>query len=298
METLIKDIRFAVYTLAKDRGFTAAALITLALCIGANSAIFSVVNSVILRPLPFADPDQLVVLYNSYPNAGAPRAGSGVPDYYDRLAGTDAFAELAMIQARGYTVGERGAPERLVGAAVTPSWFRLLRVPAARGRWFTEEEGQFGNHRKVILSYGYWQEHFGGRADAIGSSLRIQGEPHEVVGVMPAGFRFRVNDARLWTALAFAPEERADDRRHSNNHEMIGRLKPGVTLEQAQAQIDALNARNDERFPQFREILKNARFHTLVANYQIDLVRDVQSTLLFLQAGVLLVLLIGCVNIA
>ncbi len=298
MENLLSDIRYAFKALAKTRAFSAAALLTMALCIGANSAIFSVVDSILLRPLPFPESDRLVTLYNSYPKAGAPRASSGVPDYYDRLEGTTAFEGLALVRLQGFTVGERGTPERVLGAAVTPSFFQVLRVPMQRGRGFSAAEGEPGNNHKVILSHGLWQERFGGRADALGATLRIQGEPYEIVGVMPRGFRFGNDDDRLWTPLAFTAEDKSDDQRHNNNYQMFGRLKPGFTIEQAQGQIDALNRRLDERFPQFHEVLVNAGYRAVVTSIRNDLVRDVKSTLLFLQGGVLLVLLIGCVNIA
>ena len=298
LENLPTDIRYALKSLGKTRAFTAAALLTMALCIGANSAIFSVFESVLLRPLPFPESERLVTLYNSYPKAGAPRGSAGAVDYFDRLEGTTAFASLALVRERGFTVGERGTPERIVGAAVTPSFFTVLGIPMMRGRGFSEAEGEPGNNRKVVLSYGLWQERFGGRPDAIGGTLRIEGELYEIVGIAPRGFYFRDAGARLWTPLAFSAEDKSDDKRHNNNYQMIARLKPAFTLAQAQGQIDALNRRLDERFPQFHEILVNAGYHTVVTGIRSDLVRDVKSTLLFLQGGVLLVLLIGCVNIA
>jgi hypothetical protein len=264
LENLISDIRYALKSLGKTRAFTAAALLTMALCIGANSAIFSVVESVLLRPLPFPESERLVTLYNSYPKAGAPRASAGAVDYFDRLEGTTAFESFALVRERGFTVGERGTPERIVGASVTPSFFTVLGIPMMRGRGFTEAEGELGNNHKVVLSYGLWQERFGGRPVAIGGTLRIEGEPYEIVGIAPRGFHFRDATLRLWTPLAFTAEDKADDKRHNNNYQMIGRLKPGFTLAQAQGQIDALNRRLDERFPQFHEILVNAGYRTVV----------------------------------
>ena len=297
MERLLQDARYAIRVLLKDRAFTITALLTLALCIGANAAIFAVVNSVVLRPLPFPGPDRLVYIYNSYPKAGVERASTGVPDYYDRLRETDVFEELALYQERGVTVGSEGNVERLSGMAVRPSLFRMLRATPARGRAFTEEEGEPGADRKVILSQALWERLFGGRDSAIGQDLRINGAPYQIVGVMPDDFSFMSSDIDLWIPLAFTAEQRSDDARHNNSWTMVGRLKPGASVEQAQQQIDALNARNLDRFPNLKEILLNAGFHTVVRSLQQDVVAPVRSTLYLLWGGVLFVLAIGAVNI-
>ena len=297
MERLLQDARYAIRVLLKDRAFTITALLTLALCIGANAAIFAVVNSVVLRPLPFPGPDRLVYIFNSYPKAGVARASTGVPDYYDRLRETDVFEELALYQERGVTVGSEGNVERLSGMAVRPSLFRMLRATPARGRAFTEEEAEPGADRKVILSQALWERLFGGRDSAIGQDLRINGTPYQIVGVMPDDFSFMSSDVELWIPLAFTAEQRSDDARHNNSWTMVGRLKPGASVEQAQQQIDALNVRNLDRFPDLKEILLNAGFHTVVRSLQEDVVAPVRSTLYLLWGGVLFVLAIGAVNI-
>jgi predicted permease len=296
MERMLQDARFATRLLWKDRGFTITALLTLAVCIAANSAIFAVVNAVLLRPLPVPEPERLVLMYNSYPNAGVARASNGVPDYYDRLRETDVFEEQALFNTRGVTIGVESGPQRIVALLARPSLLRLLRARPLAGRLFQENEGEAGQDRKVILTDALWHQLFGGR-DAVGRDLRINGVPYQVIGILPPEFEFASPDVRLWMPLSFAAEEKSDDRRHSNNWSMIGRLKPGATVAQAQQQIDALNARNMERFPQFREILTNAGFHTIVKSYQDDLVEGVRSTLYLLWAGALFVLLIGAVNI-
>jgi predicted permease len=297
MERLLQDVRFAARLLWKDRAFAATALLTLGICIGANTAIFAIVHSVLLRPLPVPEPDRLVVLYNLYPRAGVDRGSSGVTDYYDRLRETDAFEELALYQIRGQTVGGETDPQRLSGMAARPSLFRLLRAAPLRGRVFREEEGELGHDREVILSYALWQQVFGGSDAAIGRELRVNGDPHTIVGVMPASFYFMHPDVRLWTPLTFTAEQKSDEARHSNGYTMIGRLKPGATAGQAQQQVDALNSRNLDRFPEMKEILINAGFHSVVAPLQQDLVRDVRPTLLLLWGAVLFVLAIGAVNI-
>ena len=295
---MLHDLRYAARLLLKDRGFTITAILTLAICIGANAAIFAVVNSVVLRPLPVPEADRLVFIYNSYPRAGVERASTGVPDYYDRLRETDAFEELALFQGRGVTLGGEGAdPQRVSGMAVRPSLFRMLRAAPVRGRVFTEAEGEPGEDRKVILSHALWQEQFGGRDAAIGSMMRINGVPHAVVGVLPASFQFMDSEVRLWLPLSFRPDQKSDDARHNNSWTMVGRLKPGVSVAQAQQQIDALNARNLERFQNFKEILINAGFRTVVTPLQADMIREVRATLYLLWAGVLFVLAIGAVNL-
>ena len=297
MDRLRQDIAFAVRLLLKDRAFTLTTLLTLALCVGANAGIFAIVNSVLLRPLPVPEPDRLVLLYNSYPKAGVLRASNGVPDYYDRLRETDVFEELAVYNQTGVTVGGSEGAQRLRGMIGRPSLFRMLRAQPLRGRTFTESEGETGQDHKVILSYGLWQRMFAGRDDAIGQTLRISGLPYEVVGVMPAAFHFISADVELWLPLAFSPDQRSDEMRHNNNWSMIGRLKPGATVRQAQQQVDALNARNLDRFSNMKEILVNAGFHTVVTSLQQDMVAGVRSTLMLLWGGVLFVLAIGTVNV-
>jgi len=162
---------------------------------------------------------------------------------------------------------------------------------------FREDEGEIGREHEVILSYALWQQLFSGQDSAVGRDLRINGENHTIIGVMPQSFFFMDPDVKLWTPLAFTPQQKSDDARHNNSWTMAGRLKPGVSVGIAQQQVDALNARNLDRFPAFKQILINAGFHTIVAPLQQDLVREVRPTLLMLWAGVLFVLAIGAVNI-
>ena len=295
MERFRHDLRFAVRLLLKERAFTITALLTLALCIGANAVIFAIVNSVLLRPVP--DAERLVLVYNSYPKAGVQRASTGVPDYYDRLRETDVFEELALYQQRGMTVGGEGSAERLTGMAGRPSLFRMLQVKPVAGRIFNEDEGEPGADQKVILASAMAGRLFGSDAAALGKDVRINSRPYQVVGVMPPDFLFMDASVELWIPLSFTAQQRSDDARHSNSWTMIGRLRPGASAAQAQQQIDALNARNMERFANMKQILLNAGFHTIVTPLQDDMVRDVKRTLYLLWGGVLFVLAIGAVNI-
>ena len=297
MERLVQDTRFAARVLWKDRGFAVTAILTLALCIGANAAIFAVVNSVLLRPLPVPEPEQLVHMYNAYPGAGPAAAGStGVPDYFDRLRETDVFQEQALYRPGGVTVGSGSGsgsdPQRVMAMFGTPSLLRILQVPPLRGRLFADEDGEIGKTRKVVLTYDGWQQWFGGHDSALGQALRVNGEPHTILGVLPRGFRFLDPDVKLWLPVAFSDREKSDDSRHSNNWQYLGRLKAGRSVEQARQQIDALNARNLDRFPALKEILINARFHTVVVPLQAQLVQEIRSTLVLLWGGVVFVLLV------
>lgn len=296
MESFLQDLKFGAKLLWKDKGFACTAIVTLAICIAANTAIFSVVHAVVLKPLPLPEPDRLLILYNSYPNVGAKRASNGVPDYYDRRRAVSALEDVALYRGQGLNVGERDTVLRVEGMGVTPSLFTLLRAKPLLGRIFTEEEGKIGSEDKVILSYSLWQELFGGDKSAVGGNLRVYGNPHTIVGVMPKDFLFLDPRVRVWRPLAFRPEQRQEY--HSNGWQMIGRLKPGATIQQAQAQVDALNVANLDIIPQLRPILINAGFHTEVLRLQDDVVRDIKGTLYLLWGGVLFVLLIGTVNIA
>jgi predicted permease len=297
MSHLLQDIKFGLRLLWKQKGFALTTILTLAACIGANATIFSVVNAVLLRSLPFPEAERLVTINNSYPGAGVERAFNGVPDYFDRKRDVEAFEEIAVYRDRGLTIGQEGRPERVQGFTLTPSLFRILKAQPFRGRLLNESDGVEGQDRQIVISYALWQRMFGGRDDAIGKELRVQGAPYTIVGVLPQEFVFMTAEAAVWMPLSFTAADKGDDRRHSNNFQMIGRLKPGRTVEQAQQQIDALNARNMERFPQFKEILTNAGFRTRAFATQSDLVREVRATLYLLWGGVAFVLLIGCVNL-
>ncbi len=157
------DLRFAFRLLIKDRSFTVMVLLTLAICIGANTAMFSIVRSVVLKPLPFPESERIVYLYNSYPNAGAPRVGAAVPDYFDRLTAVPALDVQAIFRQEGMTYGDDNSAERLQSIRATPSLYRLVHAEPVRGRIFTEAEGETGNDSKVLLSYGFWHRKFGGR---------------------------------------------------------------------------------------------------------------------------------------
>lgn len=301
MERLCQDVRFALRLLWKDRSFSITTIATLALCLAANVAIFAIVNGVLLKPLPFPQPDRLVRLYNKYPGVGADAAGSnGVPDYFDRRQGMPALEEQALFRQAGVTLSGNGLAdaERVQSLVVTPTFFRVLRTEPLRGQLFTDAQGELGQEKVVILTHGLWQRLFAGRDDALGQDVRIGGEPYRVIGVLPRDFVFLDPDIQLVRPAAFTAREKSDESRHSNNWQMFARLKDGATIAQAQSQLDAINAANLERFPQWREILKNARFSSDVVDFQQNLIGERKATLTMLWGGAMFVLLIGVVNVA
>ena len=297
MDTFLLDLKYAVRSLWRAKGFALTVLLTFAVCIAANTALFAIVNSVVLRPLPLPDANTILLLSNEYPKAGVVGINnSSSGDYYDRLREMTVFESQAMFRMRDQTVEVNGMPQRMRGMVVTPSWFTLLRMSPALGRPFTEEEGEVGHEKEVILSRGLWEQLYAGDKTAIGRDLRISGQPYTIIGVMPANFDFIDPEVRLWMPIAFTAEEKT--QHHSNNWYHIGRLKPGATLRQAQAQVDALNNENLERFPEFKELLINAGFHSVVERLQDMVTRGVKRTLYLLWGGAFVVLLIGALNVA
>ena len=189
------------------------------------------VHHVLLRPLPVPEPERILLMSNQYPGAGASdSSNSGVPDYYDRLRETSVYDEQALFNTGSVSLDEDGRPVRVEVMNVTPSYLRVMRTPPALGRPFTNEEGEPGNEKKVLLSDGLWRSLFAADPGAVGKDLRIDGQPYTVVGVMPRGFEALAPGVSLWRPLAFTAEEKSDERRHSNNWWNVGRLKPGATL--------------------------------------------------------------------
>jgi predicted permease len=297
MNAVFLDLRYAVRSLWRAKGFAVTVLLTFVVCIAANTALFAIVNSVVLRPLPVPEANSILLMANEYPKAGVTGINSSSSgDYFDGLREITVFESQAVFRQRDQTVEVNALPQRIHAMAVTPSWFTLLRVTPELGRPFLEEEGEVGREHEVILSHGLWEQLYAGDKSAIGRDLRISGQPFKIVGVMPANFDFIDPEVRLWMPIAFTAEEKT--QHHSNNWTYIGRLKPGARLEQAQSQVDALNNENLERFPQFKEILTNAGFHTVVKPLQDLLTEGVKKTLYLLWGGAVLVLLIGGLNIA
>lgn len=284
---MMADLRYALRALTRTPGFTLAVVLTLALGIGVNSAIFSVVYGVLLRPLPYASPERLVVLYGHYPQFG--RASTSLPDFQDWRAGTHAFEQLAAVHGGNFILTGDGEPERVVADRVTANFFTTFGVRPVRGRAFLPDEDKMGgDDRVVVLSYGYWQRRFGGDPRIVGRDIQLSGRPWTVVGIAPQGFRFG-RDVDLW-----APT-RADTTlpRRAEFLDVIGRLKPGVTVAQASADVAAVVRQLAEQYP-----ATNGRITSEVIGLEEDLVRDARPALLAFAGAVLLVLLIACANVA
>jgi len=239
----------------------------------------------------------MVLMANLYPKAGVTDQDvSGVPDYFDRLRAVTALEEQAMFDEANITLEVNARAEQVPGMEVTPSFFKLVGIAPARGRAFTPEEGEIGHEHEVILSHALWQQLYGGDPSAIGRELRLYGTPFTIVGIMPRNFVFLDPEVRFWVPLAFTAE--AKTQYHNNGWTNIGRLKPDATIAQVQAQVNALNAANLERLPQFRSFVINSGFYTKVAPLQHMLVKDVEGALFLLWGGAAFVLLIGGLNVA
>lgn len=298
LETLGKDLRFASRRLRRTPAFTVTALITLALCIGSNTAIFAIVDALVLRPLPFPASEHLMTVVNSYPGIGNPHGGPSIPNYFERRESIRAFASLAVFQPLNAVIGEPGNVRNVEGARVTPHFFATLGVPLAMGRMFTHDELTYQTAGGVVLTDEFWQSQFGGDPNVIGKTLITDGLPSLVIGVLPPGFRFLSSRAQFYRPLAFNPPERALANRHNSltGTIMVARLAPGATPAEAQTQLDALDARQAEVDPK-GPFLKAWGYHSLVRPLHADYIREIRPTLLLLQGGVLVLLLIGILNL-
>src|SRR5256885_1917562 len=235
METLLKDIRYGVRGLVKRPGFTVVALVTLALGIGANTAIFSVVNAVLLRPLPFKDPEQLAIIWEDATFAGFPRNTPAPANYVDWKTQNQSFVDMAATAERSFNLTGDGEPERVTAHAVTANFFPLFGVQPLLGRGLLPEEDQPGTNKVVVLSYSLWQSRYGGDRQIINRDILLNGQKHQVVGVMPANFQFLDSEVRLWVPIALDQEELTNRGGHYLN--VVGRVEPNVPLSQAQADM-------------------------------------------------------------
>ena len=288
---LLHDLRYAARIQLKNPAFTIVAVIALALGIGANTAIFSVVNTVLLRPLPYKDPDRLVMVWEDATKAGFPRDVPTNANFIDWRDQNQVFEGMAAIADESFNLTGAGDPERLEGRRVSANLFPMLGVEPQIGRVFSAAEDQPGSQRVVLLSYGLWQRRFGGDPSIVGKPLTLNGESHTVVGVMPARFQFPTSDDQAWVPIAFTPQQAASRNRHYL--QVIARLKPGVTLAQAQTEMSTIATRLEQQYPQ-----SNADLGATVTSLHEHLVGDIKPALLILLGAVGLVLLIACANVA
>ncbi|HEY3027293.1 MAG TPA: ABC transporter permease [Pyrinomonadaceae bacterium] len=294
MNSLLLDFRFGLRMLIKNPIFTLIAVVTLALGIGANTAIFSVVDAVLLRPLPYPEANRLVFLWSTMNSQGVPLSPSALPDYYGWRDRNKVFDGLGAFYNGDFNLSSTGSPPELIqGAYVTSNLFQVLKVSPSLGRLFTSEEEQFGKHHVVLLSYGLWQRRFAGDRDIVGRDVKLGGESYTVAGVMPRGLPFFDNlpEVELWTPISFAPKDNMATR---NNHfiNLVGRLKPGVTAQQAQQATSAIAKAMYEEAP------GDIGLGALVVPVQEQLAGDSRTGLLVLLGAVPFVLLVACVNVA
>ena len=293
METLFKDIRYGVRGLVKRPSFTVIALITLAPGIGANTAIFSVVNAVLLRPLPFQKPEELVIVWEDAAFAGFPHNTPAPANYVDWKAQNQSFADMAASHETSFNLTGDGEPERVSSYAVTANFFPLLGVQPVLGRSFLTEEDQPGGNKVAVLSYSLWQSRYGGDRNILNRAIMLNGEKHSVVGVMPASFQFFAKDVRLWVPIALDQEEWANRGGHYLT--VVARLKTGVSVTQAQADMNAVMHRIAVDHP--GETMEG-KLGAVVLPVRDEFVGDARSSLIVLLVAVAFVLLIACANVA
>lgn len=293
----MNDLKFAFRQLAKNPGFTAVAVLTLGICLGANLAIFSVIDSVLVRKLPFPRPEELVTMFNSYPKAGVERDGSSIANYYERRRNIPALASLSIFRYGAAVVGEPGSTKREDILCVSPDFFATLGVGPALGRAFTDDEMTYNTDDVALLSDSYWKENFNSDPNVLGRTIRVDGLTKRIVGVLPPEFQFLSSRATLCLPLSSSPDQRGPAERHSGSgSDIVARLKPGATIKEAQAQIDAQNAALADSYPRAK-MIADAGFRTPVVSLHADHVKSIRPILVLLQTGVLFLLLIGGVNL-
>jgi len=288
-----QDLRYGLRTLLKNPGFTIIAVSALALGIGANSAIFSVVNAVLLRPLPFKNPEQLVMVWENATHVGFPKNTPSPPNFLDWQRQNTVFTGMAAMAERSFNLTGVGEPERLDGRRVSANLFNLLGVPALLGRTFVPDDDRSGSH-VVLLGYSLWQRRFGSDPSVIGRAVTLNGETYTVIGVMPRSVHLPAYGNwrdQLWVPIAFTNDETTE--RGTHFLDVVARIKPGMTLKQAQAEMETIAARLAKQYPK-----SNTRIGASVNPLHEEIVGDIKPALLILLGAVGFVLLIACANVA
>ncbi|HEX8144777.1 MAG TPA: ABC transporter permease [Pyrinomonadaceae bacterium] len=300
IETFWRDVRYGARLLAKRPGFTLVTVLALALGIGANSAIFSVVNAVLLRPLPYEDPERLVMVWERRPRQNRDAGPVSPADFIDWQSQTQSFERMAAYSPVAFNLTGTGEPEQINSQIVTQGFFQVLGIKAALGRTFLQEADQPGGERRVVLAHGLWQRRFGADPSIIGRSLMLNDESFTVVGVMPPDFQYPDKATELWaTPRRFVPEMSVSGNtdpatiRTLHYLSVVARLKPGVSLNQSQAEMETVAARLEQQYP-----AENTGHTARVVSLHEDLVGDVRPALLVLLGAVGFVLLIACANVA
>jgi len=296
MESFLQDCRYAVRMLARNPGFTLIAVLALALGIGANSAIFSLVNAVILKPLPYQKPEQLVQLWMRFTNIGIPNDQNWVsaPEFVD-LQQNQSLSHLAAISSDSFNINISGTPERIDSAVVSTSFFPLLGVQAQLGRVFLPEEGQPGRAHVVLLSDGLWRRRFGADPAISGRKVVMNGQSYLIVGVLPRDFQLPL-EAEVWTPLVFSADDLSPNSRGNHSYQVIARIKTGLSLEQARADLDVVSQRIIDQHPDYP--YRQFNFRVLTVPLLEQQIGGIKTALWVLMSAVGLVLLIACANVA
>lgn len=292
LESLVQDIRYGLRQLWRAPAFTAIAILTLALGLGANTAMFSVINAVLLRPLPYQDPDRLVQIIDANPSKGFPRFSSSPTNFLDWRAQTQSFAGMAAAQGTTVTLTGRGDAIRLSAVKVTPDLFSVLGVRAIQGRTFTAEEGTYGSDKAVLLSFALWQQRFGGSKDVLNTTIKLNDKTYTVVGVTPPEFRLnKLSNFDVTLPLAFGPQ--VETQRGAHFITVYARLKPHVSLQQANEEMKVITARLAAAYPD-----KNTGWTAFALPITDYVVGSVRPAMLILFGAVGFLALIACANVA
>jgi putative ABC transport system permease protein len=295
MDSLLQDIRYSLRRLVKSPAFTFVVVLTLALGIGANTAIFSAVNAVLLRPLAFRDPERLVTIEHFYPSLGDLKTPASAPGFRDYQARCHAFESMAVETNWAANLTGVGEPVRIQGARVSGRYFTTLGMPALVGRTLLSGEDSAGHDRVVVLSYGIWQRLFGGERSVVGQTLSLNGEGYQVVGVMPRDFRGAFNrEVELWTPVVFRPDQLVDAERGHEFLNLVARMRPGVPPEQAAAEVRTLAAQLKTEYPD----AYSSDWSLVTTPLAQRTIGSVRPALLVLLGAVGFVLLIACANVA
>ena len=291
MRNLLRDARYGLRLLLRRPGFTAVAIVTLALGIGANTAIFSVMHAVLLKPLPYSDPDRLVIVTENNLSRGWTSFTASPANFFDWTTQSTSFAALAAWGSRpmNYTGGE--SPERLRTLSGTAGFLEMLDGTPAIGRGFLPDEFDMGKHRVALLGHGFWQRAYGGNPNILEQTIQLNGEPYTIVGVMNAGWRFGGRNVDVFTPFAFPPDNKT--ARGAHYLSVVGRLKPGVTIESAQTEMTGIANRLADAYP-----ATNKGWGVVVTSLHTAAVGNVQPMLIVLLGAVGVVLLVACANLA
>lgn len=300
LEQWARDFRFSFRSLRRTKGFTAAVIVTLALCIGANTTITSVLYGLILKPMPFRDAGQLVEVYNSFPKNGQPKTRLSIAQYLDYKANADLFEGFALWTVWTFNIGEEGDPERGIGARVTPDYFALLGVQPLLGRFYTLEECVPGKDAVLVLTETFWRKKFRGDPDVVGRVIKLGGQAFTIIGVAPRSLEALNTDTTVLKPLEWSTQQENPQARYAQVAAMYARVKPGVAHAAALAQLTALETRFKEQVAPAgaRAFLERGGFQSRLGGVRAEQTKSVRTGLLLLQGGALFVLLLGCVNVA